>query len=209
MKNLSEEELLNQAAGFSCGCDKCLARVEPPRKELFSRLERGRKAIEAMDEIRRIFDTCPSYKEGKMSEDRIEAIKEFVSFLERKKDVNVSGDLYVSNVNFLLTEIAELRATIVDNGREIDKKNMEIEHWKGLATHGCSNESECCPYYCMNEAAEAELAELRERMKPVCIENKTCETCEHDYYKMLYCSPCQRCKGSDRWQAIKAACEDK
>ncbi len=61
MRNLSDEELINQAAGFSCGCDKCIARVEPPRKELFSRLERGRKAIEAMDEIRRIFDTCPSY----------------------------------------------------------------------------------------------------------------------------------------------------
>ena len=30
-------------------------------KELISRLARGRKAIEAMDEIRRIFDTCPSY----------------------------------------------------------------------------------------------------------------------------------------------------
>ena len=98
-----------------------------------------------------------------MSEDRIEAIKEFVSFLERKKDVNVSGDLYVGNVNFLLTENAELRATIADNGREIDKKNMEIEHWKGLATHGCSNEAECCPFYCMNEKAEAERDNWRDK----------------------------------------------
>jgi hypothetical protein len=49
MKNLIDEELINQAAGFSCGCDKCLARVEPPRRELLSRLERGRKAIEAME----------------------------------------------------------------------------------------------------------------------------------------------------------------
>jgi hypothetical protein len=48
MKNMSDEELINQAAGFSCGCDKCLARVEPPRMELLSRLERGRKAIDAM-----------------------------------------------------------------------------------------------------------------------------------------------------------------
>lgn len=48
----SNEELINQAAGFSCGCDKCLARVEPPRTELLSRLERGRKAIEAMENIR-------------------------------------------------------------------------------------------------------------------------------------------------------------
>jgi hypothetical protein len=46
MKNLSDEDLINQAAGFSCGCDKCLARVEPPRTELLSRLARGRKAIE-------------------------------------------------------------------------------------------------------------------------------------------------------------------
>lgn len=51
MKNLSDEGLINQAAGFSCGCDKCLARVEPPRRELLSRLERGRKAIEALEEL--------------------------------------------------------------------------------------------------------------------------------------------------------------
>ena len=51
MKNLSDEELINQAAGFSCGCDKCLARVEPPRMELLARLERGRKAIEAMEKL--------------------------------------------------------------------------------------------------------------------------------------------------------------
>ena len=49
MDKISDEELINQAAGFSCGCDKCLARVEPPRRELLSRLERGRKAIEAME----------------------------------------------------------------------------------------------------------------------------------------------------------------
>ena len=51
MKNLSDEELINQAAGFSCGCDKCLARVEPPRGELLSRLARGQKAIEALERI--------------------------------------------------------------------------------------------------------------------------------------------------------------
>jgi len=51
MQNLSDEELINQAAGFSCGCDKCLARVEPPRMELLSRLNRGRIAIEAMEKI--------------------------------------------------------------------------------------------------------------------------------------------------------------
>ncbi|MCE5211870.1 MAG: hypothetical protein LLG40_09985 [Deltaproteobacteria bacterium] len=52
MKNLSDEELINQAAGFSCGCDKCLARVEPPRRELLSRLERGRKAIEFVENVK-------------------------------------------------------------------------------------------------------------------------------------------------------------
>jgi len=58
----SDEELINQAAGFSCGCDKCLARVEPPRMELLSRLERGRKAIETLEKLnaaqKEYFD-CP------------------------------------------------------------------------------------------------------------------------------------------------------
>ena len=142
-----------------------------------------------------------------MSEDRIEAIKEFVSFLERKKDVNVSGDLYVGNVNFLLTENAELRATIADNGREIDKENMEIEHWKGLATHGCSNESECCPYYCMNEAAEAELAELRERMKPVEEVYKEHEVWAREWLSTAPVS--SRSRMLEFWQAICKTMEGK
>jgi hypothetical protein len=54
MKNLRDEDLINQAAGFSCGCDKCLARVEPPRRELLARLERGRKAIKRVHELEEI-----------------------------------------------------------------------------------------------------------------------------------------------------------
>jgi len=50
--------------------------------------------------------------EGKMSEDRINAMKEFVAFLKRKKGMDVSGDLYIDHVNFLFSEIAALRATL-------------------------------------------------------------------------------------------------
>ena len=66
----------------------------------------------------------------------------------------------VGKYNALLAENAALRETV-------DKKNMEIEQWKGLATSGCSNESECCPYYCMNEKSEIENAELRNRLNPI------------------------------------------
>jgi len=50
--------------------------------------------------------------EGKMSEDRINAMKEFVAFLKRKKGMDVSGDLYIDHVNFLFSETAALRATL-------------------------------------------------------------------------------------------------
>jgi hypothetical protein len=75
MKNLSDGELINQAAGFSCGCDKCLARVEPPRMELLSRLERGRKAIEAIEELsKELGIVCVEVLQGKY-----EGIKDFAN----------------------------------------------------------------------------------------------------------------------------------
>ena len=93
-----------------------------------------------------------------MSEDRIEAIKEFVSFLERKKDVNVSGDLYVGNVNFLLTEIAELRATIAEKDKENERLKNRIV---GLSNTLDAVSDSARNYYVAAFKAESELAEIR------------------------------------------------
>jgi hypothetical protein len=77
MKNMSDEELINQAAGFSCGCDKCLARVEPPKKELLSRLERGRKAIEAMENIGLCISVLNDFNAKYKMNDIIEIFREY------------------------------------------------------------------------------------------------------------------------------------
>ncbi|MCE5211869.1 MAG: hypothetical protein LLG40_09980 [Deltaproteobacteria bacterium] len=142
-----------------------------------------------------------------MSGDRVEAIKEFVSFLERKKDVNVSGDLYVGNVNFLLTENAELRATIAEKDKEIIRLNnfiagmvrkaadKHLDGYRELSMMACKQEERA-------EKAEAELAELRERMKPVEEVYKEFNTLENE--KDGFDEECK----DVFWQAIKTACEN-
>ena len=56
LKETSDKKLVDDSIDIELNKDYPQYRIE-----LLSRLARGRKAIEAMDEIRRIFDTCPSY----------------------------------------------------------------------------------------------------------------------------------------------------
>ena len=93
----------------------------------------------------------------------------------------------------LHTELREERKQVNDLKRELNKCDCGVCDWCNGSTYYHSKQRA--------EKAEAELAELRERLKPV---EEVYENYNHG--KGLYCDMQVI---FDLWQAIKAACEKK
>lgn len=65
-----------------------------------------------------------------------------------------------------LTNLTEMQVNTIDSlSRQLAEARAECSRWKTLAEKGCFNESEHCPYYCMNEVSEAANADLTRKLK--------------------------------------------